>query len=84
MHDSDWAGKHDKMHWGCCWMPVSAKILWTLSFLALIGGFVALWYGGELFSVSYVTWYLNAITGGVLSIGAKVQSWHYHWHQKNS
>lgn len=72
---------HDKMHWGCCWMPVLGKGLWVLAFLALIGGLIALWQGGELWSVSYATWYWNALVGGVLSLGAKASKHHWCQHQ---
>lgn len=75
--------KHDRMHWGCCWMPMAGKALWILGFLSLLGGLIALWRGGEFWSVSYVTWYWNALVGGVLAIGAKVSMWYFLWHQKN-
>lgn len=71
-------GEHDTMHWGCCWMPMAGKGLWALSFLALIGGLVALWQGGEFWSIGVMTWYWNALVGGVLSLGAKSSS--HHWH----
>lgn len=70
-------GKHDKMHWGCCWMPMLGKGLWVLSFLALVGGLLALWRGGEFMGVSVMTWYWNALVGGVLALGAKMSK--HHW-----
>lgn len=75
-------GQHDRAHWGCCWMPIAGKALWILGFLSLVGGFIALWRGGDFWSVSYMTWYLNAITGGVLAIGAKHARCHFSCHQK--
>lgn len=71
-------GQHDKMHWGCCWMPVLGKLLWVLAFLDMVGGGAALWMGGELFGVGYMTWLWFALLKGVLAIGAKSSS--HHWH----
>ncbi len=75
-------GPHDKLHWGCCWMPWAGRGLWILSFLALIGGLVALARGGEFYGVAYLTWYWNALVGGVLALGAKASKHHWCWHQK--
>lgn len=75
--------KHDKMHWGCCWMPAAGKVLWILSLLALVGGLIALWKGGQFWNVSYTTWYWNALVGGVLAIGAEISKQHYYWRQKS-
>ncbi len=69
------------MHWGCCWALVLGRGLWWLSLLALIGGLVALWQGGELYGVSHVTWYWNALVGGVLALGAKASRHHYCAHR---
>ncbi len=74
-------GPHDKMHWGCCWMPFLGKALWILSFLALIGGLIAFWRGGEFYGVSAMTWYWNALVGGVLALGAKASKHHWCQHQ---
>ncbi|MDO8500005.1 MAG: hypothetical protein Q7S66_05140 [bacterium] len=63
--------KHDKMHMNCCWKPMISKFLWVLSFLCFVGGFLALWKGGEFWSVSVMTWYWTALVGGVLSMGVK-------------
>ncbi|MBI4120608.1 MAG: hypothetical protein HY454_04050 [Parcubacteria group bacterium] len=83
MMDTAGQGQHDKMHWGCCWMPALGKILWVLGLLSLLGGLTALARGGEFYGVSYATWYWNALVGGVLALGAKVSKWHYCWHQKH-
>mgnify|MGYP001617166196 FL=1 len=74
-------GSHDKMHWGCCWMPVLGKALWALSFLAFLGGLAAFLRGGEFYGVSVMTWYWNALVGGVLSLGAKASKHHWCQHQ---
>lgn len=71
MMDTANTGMHDTMHWNCCWSPMAGKVLWKLSFLALIGGLVALYRGGEFLQVSVMTWYWNALVGGVLATGAK-------------
>lgn len=63
-------------------MPMLGKLLWVLSFLALIGGLAALWRGGEFYGVSYQTWYWNALVGGVLAISLKVSKFHSCWHEK--
>ena len=47
------------------------KALWVLSFLALIGGLLAYWKGGEFYGISIMTWYWNALVGGVLAAGKK-------------
>jgi len=77
MMDNATNGQHDKMHWRCCWMPVGGKILWILSFLALVGGLLALWRGGEFYGIAVMTWYWNALVGGVLALGAKSAG--HHW-----
>jgi hypothetical protein len=82
MMDGAMNGRHDKMHWGCCWMPIMGKGLWILSFLALLGGLLANWQGGEFMNVSVMTWYWNALVGGVLAGGAK--SAYHHWCQMHS
>ncbi len=58
-------------------MPVGGKILWILSFLALVGGLLALWRGGEFYGIAVMTWYWNALVGGVLALGAKSAG--HHW-----
>ncbi|MEK9148114.1 MAG: hypothetical protein AAB650_01630 [Patescibacteria group bacterium] len=63
-------------------MPWAGRGLWILSFLALIGGLVALARGGEFYGVAYLTWYWNALVGGVLALGAKASKHHWCWHQK--
>jgi len=77
MNDSE----HDKMHWGCCGKPMLGKALWVASFLALVGGLLALWQGGEFLSVSVMTWYWNALVGGVLALGAKMSQHHWRMQQ---
>lgn len=62
---------HDKMHLRCCWKPMIGKILWIFAFLSLLGGLLALWRGGEFYNVSVMTWYWNALVGGVLALGVK-------------
>lgn len=74
-------GPHDKMHWGCCWAWLLGKVLWWAAFLALIGGLAALWSGGEFYGVTVMTWYWNALVGGVLALGAKASRHHYCMHQ---
>ncbi len=77
------AGPHDKMHWGCCWMPVAGKTLWVLGLLSFLGGLLALWQGGEFWGVSYPTWYWTALVAGVLAAGAKVSHFHFGMHHRN-
>lgn len=62
---------HDKIHMLCCWKPMVGKILWVLSFLSLVGGLLAYWQGGQFWGVTVMTWYWNALVGGVLSLGVK-------------
>ena len=69
------------MHWGCCGAVMLGKGLWFLSLLALIGGLLAYWQGGEFYSVSVMTWYWNALVGGVLALGAKASKHHWCQHQ---
>ncbi len=76
------SGQHDRMHWGCCWMALAGKGLWILSFLALLGGLAAFWRGGEFYGVSVMTWYWNALVGGVLAVGAKLSK--HHWCQHHA
>lgn len=61
--------EHDKMHWRCCWHPMLGKALWIGGILSFVGGVVALWQGGEFYSVSYMTWYWTALVAGVLAAG---------------
>ena len=70
-------GKHDKMHWGCCWMPVLGKILWVLAFLELIGALIAYYNGGDFLNVMGQTWLWFALVKGVLAQGAKMGG--HHW-----
>ena len=71
-------GQHDKMHWGCCWMPMLGKILWVLAFLEMIGGVLAFWMGGDFLTVAGMTWLWFSLVKGVLAIGAKSSA--HHWH----
>lgn len=57
------------------------KGLWILSLLALVGGLVALWSGGTFLGVAVMTWYWNALVGGVLALGAKMSKHHWCMHQ---
>lgn len=75
------SGPHDKMHWGCCWMPILGKALWILAFLDLIAAVIAFWQGGEFWMISAQTWLWFALVKGVLAIGAKLSKWHFCWHQ---
>lgn len=63
--------EHDKLHWNCCLRPGLRRILWWAAFLSLIGGLLAFWQGGEFYAVSAMTWYWNALVGGVLALGLK-------------
>ena len=76
------SGPHDKMHWGCCWMPMLGKVLWILAFLDLIGAIVAFWLAGEFWMISAQTWLWFALVKGVLAIGAKISKFHFCWHQR--
>lgn len=75
-------GPHDRVHWGCCWMPLAGKVLWVLALLDFIAALGALWLGGELYGISVQTWYWLALIKGVLAIGAKISRFHYCWHQR--
>lgn len=74
-------GPHDKMHWGCCWMPILGKILWVLAFLDLVGALTAYWQGGVFYGVAAQTWLWFSLVKGVLAIGAKMSKHHWCWHQ---
>ena len=62
---------HDKAHWRCCWKPMLGMVLWKYGLLCLIFGLLALFQGGEFLRISVMTWYWNALVGGVLALGAK-------------
>ena len=53
-------------------MKKGAKAGWALSALVYLGGLLAMWMGGEFLSVSYMSWYWNALVLGILTIGVKV------------
>lgn len=63
--------KHDKMHWRCCWQPLTGTVIWLLALLALIFAWVAkdtvfLGYTG-------LGWYWNALVLGVLAIPLRLK-----------
>ena len=62
-------------------MPMSGKVLWIIGLLAFIGGFVALWRGGEFYGIAWMTWYWTALVTGVLALGAKMSKHHYRMQQ---
>ena len=45
---------------------------WVVAVLMYLAGLIAMWMGGSFMSVSYMSWYINALVLGILAIGVKL------------